>query len=125
MTILGIAFPFQAGSTSFPAVSTDADVVEDNIMRILLTTPGERPMRPGVGCQIYSFIFENMGSVLNARVDHEVRRAIGAGETRARVVFTQVREDTLPNKDKNTIVDVWWEFNSEVRHTAVPYGSAP
>lgn len=121
MTVIGIAFPFQKGSTSFPMGRTDADVVEDNIIRILQTRRGERPMRPGTGSAIWDFVFENTGALLNARVDHEVRSALAAGEPRATVLSVGVAEQLRPDGAKNMIVALVWSFNREVRQTAVTY----
>lgn len=121
MTIRGIAFPFQKGTTSFPLTRTDADVVEDNIRRILETRKGERPMRPGAGCSVYDFVFENVGVLLNARVDHEVRRALAEGEPRASVLKVTVGEERRQDESTNMIVLVAWSFRREVRQTAVKY----
>lgn len=121
MTIIGVKFPFQRGLTSFPDTRTDADVVEDNILRILQTRKGERPMRPQTGSSIYDFIFENTGAVLNARVDHEVRRQIAEGEPRASVLSVGVGEQSRSDGSKNMIVALTWSFNREIRQTAVTY----
>mgnify|MGYP001812938510 CR=1 FL=1 len=121
MTIKGIAFPFQKGTQSFPRVRTDADVVADNIQRILETRRGERPMRPGTGAAIWDFIFENVGALLNARIDHEVRRAISEGEPRATVLHVAVSEELRSDGAKNITVLVTWVFNREMRQTAVTY----
>ena len=121
MTIRGIAFPFQKGPTSLPETRTDADVVADNIYRILTTRKGERPMRYNVGCKIHDFVFENVGALLNARIDHEVRRAISQGEPRATVLNVAIAEVLRADGAKNIQVTVIWEFNTEVRQTTVNY----
>jgi len=123
VAIVGIAFPFQKGTTSFPMQRTDADVVEDNIIRILQTRRGERPMRPGTGAAIWDFIFENTGALLNARVDHEVRSALAAGEPRATVLSVGVHEQLRIDGAKNMVVTLVWSFNREVRQTAVTYAA--
>jgi len=121
VTIIGIAFPFQKGSTSFPLTRTDADVVADNIQRILETRKGERPMRPNTGSSIYDFVFENVGAVLTARIDHEVRRAIAEGEPRASVLSVYVVEKPRSDGAKNVVVTVTWSFRREVRQSAMTY----
>lgn len=102
---------------------TDADVVADNIQRILETRRGERPMRPGTGAAIWDFVFENTGAVLNARIDHEVRRALGEGEPRASVIAVYVTEKLRADEAKNVVVTVTWSFRREVRQSAVTYTS--
>jgi phage baseplate assembly protein W len=102
---------------------TDADVVADNIQRILETRKGERPMRPGTGAGIWDFVFENVGAVLNARIDHEVRRSLGEGEPRANIISISVYETTRSDESKNIVVNVIWSFRREMRQTVVSYTS--
>lgn len=123
MAIIGIAFPFSKGTTSLPDTKTEADVVEDNIIRILLTRKGERPMRPDDGCGVWNFVFDNTGALLAARIDFEVRRSISQGEPRATILHVGVRELTRSDGDKNVVVDLGWEFNREYRQTAITYTS--
>mgnify|MGYP001140521591 CR=1 FL=1 len=121
MTIRGIAFPFQKGTTSFPLTRTDADVVADNIRRILETRKGERPMRPGTGAAVWDFIFENIGALLNARVDHEVRRALSEGEPRADVLRVTTQQESREDGGVNMVVTIDWVFNREFRQSAITY----
>lgn len=123
MAIVGIAYPFQKGPQSFPAQKTEADVVEDNVLRVLQTRKGERPMRPATGSNIWDFVFENVGDLLNARVDAEVRRSLAEGEPRARVLAVGVAEVVRPDGAKNMVVTVAWQFNREVRQTAASFVS--
>jgi phage baseplate assembly protein W len=121
MGIIGIAFPFRGGETSFPMTRMDADVIADNIQRILETRKGERPMRPNAGSIIWDFIFENTGAVLNARIDYEIRRALSDGEPRAAILATSVYEQLRFDGSKNIVVTVTWSFKNELRQTAVSY----
>ncbi len=41
-----------------PVLKSDLDLVEENISRILLTTPGERVNNPLFGCKLKNFIFD-------------------------------------------------------------------
>lgn len=120
MTILGIAFPFRGSSTSFPAVAEDADVIADNIERIIQTPRGSRVMRPDAGSDTYSFIFENSGPLLRARIDNEVRRAISAGEPRARILQVFVTERDLA-EGREILVEVMFEVVGVVRRASVTF----
>ena len=111
MTIRGIAFPFGRSSTSFPATRTDDDVIADNIKRILRTARGSRVMRPGVGSDTHLFVFENVGPVLRARLDNEVRRALADGEPRVTVLFVTVQEVSQPQGGVEVLVTVDYEIN--------------
>lgn len=120
MALVGIAFPFQKGATEFPAKVTDDDVIEQNIQRILLTRRGERVMRPGSGSDTLSFVFENAGPTLQARINREVRRALAEGEPRIRVQRVQSgeRRNQLSG-GREVVVVVTYEFNGQVNQTAV------
>jgi len=124
VTIIGIGFPFQKGSQSFPETKTDVDVVEDNIRRILSTRKGERPMRPEEGSNVYDFVFESIGALLNARMDNEVRQSLARGEPRATVLGVYVTEELRPDGASNLVVTIDWAFNREYRQTAITYPSS-
>jgi phage baseplate assembly protein W len=120
MTIRGLAWPFNRSSTSFPAVRTDADVIADNVARIINTPRGSRVMRADAGSDAYSFVFENSGPLLQARMDNEVRRAVGAGEPRARIlaVLTSERET---DTGIEVVVDVHFEVIGQIRRSTVTF----
>lgn len=120
MSILGIAFPFQKGTTEFPKKRTDDDVIEDNIRRILLTRLGERVMRPGAGSDTMSFVFESVGPVLRARISAEVKRAIADGEPRATIERVQVlgRDDNA-TKGRQIFVLITYSVQGQIKKTAV------
>lgn len=120
MAITGISFPFRKGDTSFPAASTDDDVIADNIRRILLTRRGERVMRPDEGSSMYRFAFENVGTLLRAQVNREVRRSIANGEPRARIIRVQSgTRVNRTNRGREIVVLVTYEVNGQVKKTQV------
>lgn len=121
MTIRGLAFPFGTSFSSLPAASTDDDVIADNIRRILLTRRGSRVMRPSTGSNVIDFVFENIGPVLRARIDDEVRRALSEGEPRAQVLEVRVfeQETFATGRQVEVIVDITYRVLAEVRRTAV------
>jgi len=121
MTILGFAHPFQKSSTAFPAQATDDDVIRNNIIRILSTPRGSRVMRPNQGSDVWTFVFENRGPLLRARINEEVRRAIGVGEPRVTVLQVLVTEETTRTGQELIMVDVLYRVNGNVTSTAVPY----
>jgi phage baseplate assembly protein W len=121
MTIRGIGFPFRKGTTSLPAQVTDNDVIRDNIIRILQTMRGARVMRPNSGSNVWNFVFENTGPVLNARMDHEVRRAIAQGEPRANVLNVGVSEENRNDGGKNIVVTVIYSVNLDVQQAVTSF----
>jgi len=121
MGLVGIKFPFQKGSTQFPAQSRDEVVVAENILRILQERKGERVMRSDTGSSVWDFIFENTGPVLQARVDFEVRRAIGRGEPRATVLQVLTREEKKNSGDVVIFVDILYEYNQKANVVTSAY----
>lgn len=121
MTIIGIKHPFQKGSTSFPAQSTDDDVIRNNIIRTLTTPRGSRVMRPSQGSDIWNFVFENRGPLLRARINAEVRRALAIGEPRITVIQVLVSEKTSAGGQDVIQVDVMYRVNANVQKVAVPF----
>lgn len=111
MSITGIKFPFSKGSTSFPDVVTGEDAIKCNILRILQERKGERPMRSETGSKMWSFIFENTGPVLNAKVDFEVRRALSIGEPRITVLRVNVTSEDDAKGDTIVYVDILYKYN--------------
>jgi len=121
MAIRDISFPFRKGVTSFPAMVEGDSVLADNIRRILLTPQGSRVMRPDVGSNLWEFIFDNVGPVLMARIDYEVRRAIAAGEPRVRVLQVSTDQVDLENGDTKITVEVYYEANGVVGTTSAAF----
>jgi phage baseplate assembly protein W len=121
VTIRGIAFPFNKGTTSFPAKSEDDDTIEDNIRRILQTKRGDRVMRPNTGSDTMGFVFENIGPMLRASINHEVRRALSAGEPRAQVLrVLALQRENKPVKGHTVVVVVVYRVHGEIRQLVVP-----
>jgi phage baseplate assembly protein W len=77
-----LAFPFRIGPdgrTAAPA--SDADHVRDEVLQLLLTNPGERPMLAEFGGGVRRLVFEPssdvMRGVTNARVTQALSRWLG------------------------------------------------
>lgn len=120
MTIRGIAFPFNKGTTSFPAMTEDDATVEDNVRRIVLTRRGERVMRPDAGSDVMNYVFENIGPLLAAKIRAEVRRAIAAGEPRVQVMQVQVTsQENKQTKGTEILVVITYRLHGELKQTVV------
>ena len=120
MTIRGLAFPFGRSSFGLPAPQTDEDVIADNITRIIQTPRGSRVMRPDAGSDTYAFVFESTGPLLRARIDHEVRRAVSAGEPRASILRVDVTERETDDGIE-IVVDVTFEVLGVIRQASTSF----
>ena len=100
-TYRGIAFPFGKSATSFPAEVSDADLVKESIQQIILTSPGERVMRPDFGSNAYAFVFENNDEILAELIKAEVVGALGRYEPRA-----IIQEVAVEREDSQVVITV-------------------
>ncbi len=86
----GIAFPFRADDTGFPRADMDRELILDSITQILMTSLGERLMRPTFGSNLRTYLFENLGPHLVDVVKAEVYRAIITNEPRVTLLSVEV-----------------------------------
>ena len=86
----GIKFPFQKGGTSFPAAATDADLIRDSLMQLVLTMNGERIMRPEFGTNATAFVFENNDTVLSNLLRSEIQGVVAKFEPRIQLTNIMV-----------------------------------
>lgn len=82
----GIKYPFQKGGTSFPAASTDNELIRESLLQLVLTMNGERIMRPEFGTNALSFVFENNDAVLSNLLRAEIQGVIARFEPRVQLV---------------------------------------
>jgi uncharacterized protein len=88
----GILFPFQRGATSFPAAATDDDLIRSSIVQLLMTSAGERVMRPDLGSNVHNMIFENNDVVLANLARAEVQGVLAKFEPRVQVLDVQIEQ---------------------------------
>ena len=80
----GIAFPLSTDGGAISLVEGARDV-EQAILIILGTAPGERPMRPEFGCAVHDYVFDGINPEMVGRVDRAVRAALDRWEPRIEV----------------------------------------
>ena len=81
----GWAFPVGVDSTGQIALARGSRDIEQAMRLILMTYPGERPMRPRFGSRLRDFIFEGATWENAAAVAAEVRASLAQWEPRATV----------------------------------------
>jgi phage baseplate assembly protein W len=93
----GVAFPLQLGPTRGLAMVSGRAEIEQAIVLILSTVPGERPMRPDFGCGIHDYVFAPADTTTAGHLAHEVRRSLLRWEPRIDVddVTVTVADDQL------------------------------
>jgi phage baseplate assembly protein W len=71
-----LAFPFQKGPSSFPAMSTPENRVFASIVMLMSTSIGERVGLPDFGVNIQEYVFSNMTPIQKARIANQVSNAV-------------------------------------------------
>lgn len=74
----------------FLVIKTNESLIRENVIRILLTSPGERPMS-SFGCRMKDYIFEQ-ANVLQQEIVDEIRKSINRWEPRVNVLDVQIFE---------------------------------
>lgn len=99
---IGLAFPFGRGTTSLPAIATDADLIQMSIKQIIFTSLKERVMRPNVGSSVMSFVFENNDTSMYHLLEIEIRSSVAKFEPRVRIESVSI----LPDSETESMVNV-------------------
>ena len=74
---IGVAFPLD-DINMFEGTQTTKEQVKTNLINLLLTNPGERPMLPQYGVGIKSLLFENdiNSNLLKDKIQYQVSKHI-------------------------------------------------
>jgi uncharacterized protein len=86
---VGWRFPLQVTPSGRIAQARYEQRIEESIMLILATAPGERPMLPAFGCGIHDLTFSPNDSRSIALTVHLVRQALTTYEARIDVLDLQ------------------------------------
>lgn len=95
----GVAFPLAVDERGGIALVSTADHIDASIGLILATAPGERAMRPDFGCALHRFEFETVDAGAVARIEEDVRAALGRWEPRVEVLSVEVDLARIEERD--------------------------
>lgn len=98
---LGIASPFTLGATQVPEPAVNEEAVRHDLEALVLMTSGERIMRPDLGGNAYSYVFENDSEARSRFIRAEVNSTIAKYEPR--VVVTAVDVVNTEDNRGNTM----------------------
>lgn len=88
----GLAFPMTVDAGGSVALDRGDDV-GPAIRMIIMTAPGERPMRPEFGCAIWDLVYAPVNTATLGQMAHAVRAALARWEPRIDVDQVVVRPD--------------------------------
>lgn len=84
--------------------------IEQSILIILRTAPGQRVMRPEFGCTLHDLVFMPNNSDTAARIKRSVRQALGRWEPRIRVI--DVRANADRDDPGRLLVDIQYQIKA-------------
>jgi len=74
---VGIDLPITRSSTGwFAQTHTTAHAIRNNLINLLLTHKGERPMNPRFGSNLHKVVFEQNDDSIQEKIDGAVRTAV-------------------------------------------------
>jgi len=91
-------------------VHTNETAIINSIKNLILTNHYERPFRPQVGSNIRRMLFENIDSIIAARVEREITEVIGNFEPRVQI--SKVRAIPAPDENSYQITLEFFIINS-------------
>lgn len=100
--------PFNIDATGEVAYETDPAVwARNHILAALLTSPGERVMRPTYGAGIFNYVWENQDPLIEQAIINEVQTVIGIYEPSVTLNLIQF----IPQGDYSGVVVMDIQFS--------------
>ncbi|MGD2077230.1 MAG: GPW/gp25 family protein [Chloroflexota bacterium] len=106
----GWAFPPKIDAQGGLALTEGYTELDQAILIILSTTPGQRVMRPTFGCRLHELVFAPNDSHTAARARRYVEEALGMWEPRIRVTEVHVGPD--PNAANCLLIELEYEVKA-------------
>lgn len=121
----GLAFPVGVDRRGGIALAPGEADVEQAIVIILGTAPGERPLRPEFGCAIHDYVFETVDAHTLAHLEAEVREALDRWEPRIEV--TDITFDLSGVDDGRLVIDITYRLTetNQLRNLVYPFYVIP
>jgi phage baseplate assembly protein W len=101
---IGWAYPISVNAVGGIATVGGVDEIEQAMFLILVTTPGERPMRPEFGCPLVDFLFDPIDSTTCGSIERTVGESLRRWEPRVDVQAVDVVID--PDADGRVFIDI-------------------
>lgn len=117
----GWSFPVGVDSTGVIALSEFERNIEQSLLLILGTAPGERVMRPDFGCRIHEYVFHPNNANTAALVAYHAREALVKWEPRVDEVIVQAYPDS--QNDNVLLVDIKYRVirTNDLKNMVYPF----
>jgi phage baseplate assembly protein W len=107
----GWAFPPQIGPQGRLALTHERSELEQAIKIILMTSPGQRVMRPNFGCRVHELVFAPSNNHTAAQARRYVEEALMMWEPRIDVNNVNVRPD-LQNGNGRLLIEIEYQVKA-------------
>jgi phage baseplate assembly protein W len=121
----GWRFPPRRGSHGSISLVGGETEIEQSILIILRTAPGERVMRPEFGCDLYDLVFLPNNSDTTNQVERVVNQALGRWEPRIDILNVDANPD--PDDPARLLVDIQYRIKAthDLRSLVYPFYLIP
>ena len=121
----GWSFPPKIGPQGGVALARDYNEIEQAIKIILLTSPGQRVMRPEFGCRIHELVFAPMNRETFAQAMQYVEDALAMWEPR--IIVNEITTNPDPNHHGTLFIDIQYtvKATSDTRSLVFPFYLIP
>ncbi len=121
----GWAFPPQLNASGGIAMVTREREIEEAMRIVLLTYPGERPMRPEFGSRVRDFVFRSVDDEMTTSLAYEVKKSLQQWEPRVDIVKVIATPD--PDHPELVFIDIQYAIKgtNDRRNLVFPYYTIP
>lgn len=122
---IGWSFPPHIDPQGGLALTNERSELDQAILIILSTAPGQRVMRPTFGCRLHELVFAPNNSYTAAQARRYVEEAIGMWEPRIIAHRVDVRPD--PEESSRLLIEIDYEIKAthDRRSLVHPYYLIP
>jgi len=121
----GVAFPLQVDRRGGIALARDETDIDQAMLLILGTAPGERPMRPEFGCGVHDFVFDTIDAGTVARMETEIRAALDRWEPRIQVTDIEFDLDYMDRGELVINISYRLRATNHMRNLVYPFYVIP
>lgn len=121
----GWSFPLRTDATGGIALVGHAREIEEAILLILGTGPGERPMRPEFGCRIHEHVFGPANAATAGQIAYDVRQALERWEPRIDVADVSVSFEKIDAGILYVAIDYVILATNDPRNLVFPFYTIP
>ena len=115
VTWTGFNAPFIGGNEAVLSQQVDNRLVQNDLLQLLLTSPGERIMRPTFGSPIRRFVFEGMTQNDLTNLQNQILQVIQNNEPR--VVPTSVEVTPSTANPNQLSIKIYGIYNLDTNNT--------